>query len=115
MIATWKRFGGLLGLGCAIGCSMRADPPAVPTQPKQKLSGVLVTSLSAVPGWTIAETKGMVCFGFGFDGHGKYWGDFDEALESARSAAQKAAANAWINVKASSASWKDRARSGTCP
>jgi len=88
------------------GCGGGADKPTVPTLPKQKIEGVLITSLPSVPGWTIAETKGFNCYGFGFSGNGKYWGDFNEAQDVARADAAKAGANAWVNVKVSSASFE---------
>jgi hypothetical protein len=97
----------LLMAGCGGANKAAAPAPAsAPVSAKQKIEGVLLTSLSAVPGWTIAETKGVTCYGFGFDGNGKYWDKFAEAQDSAREDAKKAGANAWINIKVSASSFE---------
>lgn len=94
---------------CALllsGCGGGASTPKASVVDRQKIEGVLITSLAGVPGWTIAETKGLQCAGSGFDGNGKYWANIDQALDSLRVDAAKAGANAMVNFRMSSASYE---------
>lgn len=105
-----RGFYAVLSFGCCAvlltGCGGAGISPKAPAIERQKLDGVLITTLAGVPGWTIAETKGVQCAGVGFDGNGKYWPGVDQAMESMRTDATKTGANAVVNFRLSSASFE---------
>lgn len=86
----------------AAGCQPLSESPA--SVPKQKLPDFLVTTLSTVPGWSVAETKGFYCRIFQYAGTGDYADKFNAAIGAIEEEGKKGGSNAFVNLQISSES-----------
>lgn len=96
----------LLLLPALGACSATSSDGGTSAASKQKLDGVMITTLPAPGGWKIKETKGMHCRFFQYAGEGDYVEKFNSATAAIQEEAKKQGAQALVNLRVTSASYE---------